>query len=244
MARKLGNFLIIIGLVFLLYLGVLAYPQPFFHYHTQVGNIIIYLDEPPSEQVYQMLNRVKEKIDASGLNDPNIQNRVFLVRDIPKYTLFTNIFYRTGGINYSYLNGNSFIRPANVANQRLIGPSGKEILGDRTLDYFIAHEITHGLTINWIGRVRYWNMPIWVREGYADYVGKGSKDFNQLLTEFKEGDVKMDPARSGLYSRYHLLVLYLLDIKKVSLEDLFYGSHDVEKLEQELKEYPDRLSNK
>jgi hypothetical protein len=35
-----------------------------------------------------------------------------------------------------------------------------------------SHEITHTLTAQAAGWVDYYRLPQWVREGYADYVGK------------------------------------------------------------------------
>ena len=64
-------------------------------------------------------------------------------------------------------------------------------------------------------------MPQWVREGYADYVGKGS-DFNyaEARAAFLSGAPEMDLERSGLYRRFHLLVAYLLDRKHWTVDRL------------------------
>src|ERR671936_645148 len=39
-----------------------------------------------------------------------------------------------------------FLRGAAVEDNRLISPSGTAVPGERTLDYFVAHELTHELT--------------------------------------------------------------------------------------------------
>jgi hypothetical protein len=57
--------------------------------------------------------------------------------------LFANHKYRAGGAAYVLFNGNIFIRPGSVERDRLFGPSGAEVEGDRTLTYFVAHEVTH-----------------------------------------------------------------------------------------------------
>jgi len=64
-------------------------------------------------------------------------------------------------------------------------------------------------------------MPQWIREGYADYVGKGS-DFNyaEACAAFLSGAPEMDFERSGLYRRFHLLVAYLLDRKHWTVDRL------------------------
>jgi hypothetical protein len=51
-----------------------------------------------------------------------------------------------------------------------------------------------------------------VREGYADYVGKGdSFDYDEARRSFLAGAPEMDWKKSGLYRRFHLLVACLLD---------------------------------
>jgi len=109
-----------------------------------------------------------------------------------------------------------------MENNRLYSPSnGLPILGDRTLTYFIAHEVTHGMTAKGLGRYKLWKQPLWKVEGYADYIGKGTIDFNNYLIKFKNHDREMDWDKSGLYSEYHLMVAYLLDVKEISQKDLF-----------------------
>lgn len=51
---------------------------------------------------------------------------------------------------------------------------------------------------------------------------------------FKAGAREMDRKKSGLYLRYHLIVYYLLENKKIPAEDLFYKSYDLELLESEI----------
>ncbi len=94
-------------------------------------------------------------------------------------------------------------------------------MGDRTLDYFVAHEITHQLTGEAIGPVRFYRLPRWAREGYADYVGKEDAfDYSEARRAFPAKSPKMDWKRSGLYWRFHLLVAYLLDHQHWSVEQL------------------------
>ena len=44
----------------------------------------------------------------------------------------------------------------------------------------------------------------------------------------------MDPLRSGLYLRYHLLVAYLLDRKGIAVSDMLRQEIDPGKLEREI----------
>ena len=122
-----------------------------------------------------------------------------------------------------------------MSNNRLYSPSsGTSIPGDRTLTYFIAHEVTHGMTGKKLGRRRLWDEPLWKVEGYADYIGKGMTDFDNYLKKFKKHDREMDWSRSGLYCEYHLMVAYLLDIKGISQKELFYTNINEQELRKEL----------
>ena len=78
-----------------------------------------------------------------------------------------------GGLTYPPLTNNIFLRAADLDGDRLIGPSGKPVPGERTLTYFVAHEIMHTLLADELGAVRYLRLPDWKNEGYADHVAKG-----------------------------------------------------------------------
>ena len=94
-------------------------------------------------------------------------------------------------------------------------------MGDRTLDYFAAHEIIHQLTGQALGPISYFQLPQWVREGYADYVGKGDAfRYDEAKRAFLAGAPEMDWNKSGLYRRFHLLVAYMLDHQHWSVERL------------------------
>ncbi len=64
--------------------------------------------------------------------------------------------------------------------------------------------------------------PIWLNEGYADYVAKaGAFDMAQNAADLRAGALAMDPKASGLYRRHHLEVAYLLDRKSLSIRQLY-----------------------
>ena len=85
-----------------------------------------------------------------------------------------------------------------------------------------------------IGRLRYARLQRWQVEGYADYVGKaGAFDFEKTLAAFRAGTRELDPKRSGLYLRYHLLVAYLLDHEGMTPEALLAAP--IEKTEVEAR---------
>ena len=145
---------------------------------------------------------------------------VFICNSRWRQVLFFNKDYGAGGVAQYPVTSQVFLREARVEDDRLISPGGNPTPGDRTLGYFVAHEITHQLTGEDLGPFRFWRLPQWVREGYADYVGKGdSFDYHDARRAFLAGAPEMD-RKSGLYLRFHLLVAYLLDRQHWSVEQL------------------------
>jgi hypothetical protein len=88
---------------------------------------------------------------------------------------------------------------SHIEQKRLISPTGTEVPGERTLAYFMAHEITHSLEVRLLGRYAYIRLPAWKREGHADYVARNSDFiFRERLAAFQNDAWEMDPKRSGL----------------------------------------------
>lgn len=161
------------------------------------------------------------KLVASPLYSPQQNHAAFICNARWRQRIFFNKNYGVGGVNYYPITSNVFLRDAVIEANHLISPSGKPVTGDRTLDYFIAHEITHTLTVQAIGWMRYHNLPEWVREGYADYVAKGSAfNYEEARKAFLAEAPEMDRQKSGLYLRYHLLVAHILDKEHWSVNEL------------------------
>jgi hypothetical protein len=233
--RKLVYALLAILLLGAAYMLTMLYPQPFFKYRIQDGNTYLYSDRPFSGNAELILKTVNNRLSKSDIFNKNLINRVFISNDILRFKYFVFPNFNVAGINYGYLNRNVFLRPANISQNRLIAWTGKEVQGDRTLVYYITHEITHGQVFAYLGIINHWYLPRWVREGYADYIGKGKINFEEAVLKFQEGDPTMDVEKSGLYLRYHLLVSYLLDVKGVSTDDLLHNKYDEKEVEKEIK---------
>lgn len=78
----------------------------------------------------------------------------------------------TGGETSVWLGRSAFVRPAHVDKDRLLGPSGQDVLGERSLTYFLTHELTHVLTADAIGTWRDLELERWQQDRYADEVAK------------------------------------------------------------------------
>ncbi len=218
------------------YLALLFFPQPLFTYCHTWNNLVLYCDNPIPPRADAMLQDVQRRLDKCPFYTGHPRENIFLCDDAWRYKLLTNVHSSAGGNCYFFAPENAFLRKADVSRNVLFRKDGVTPSGpDRPLSYFIAHEITHGLTARFLG-LAYLRLPAWKNEGYADYVGKGGDfDFKKNLGLFKEGDPSLDPHASGLYLRYQLLVAELLDHRKLSVEEMLKGKEDQGQLEAGLR---------
>jgi hypothetical protein len=199
---------------------VLAYPDPLFGYHVSYGRLELRSDRPfdiaAGEKV---LADVETRLRKSVLNDDN--RHMAVIANAP--WRHDAVFLWNGGaagLNYYPITRNVFIRHSDIEADRVYGASGKMAQPPRTLAYYIAHEITHTLTAEHVGIVKYRSLPRWMREGVADYVGFGSDiDVDELLAALRAGDPTLDP-RSGYYARYRLLAAALIQRKHWTMDQL------------------------
>jgi hypothetical protein len=232
----LSAFFGILGL-FVLYLILLCHPGLFFRYAFNQGAITLYSDEPIPASAAQVLKVTEDRLARSPLyrerTSPNI--RVYLCNRRWRFILFANIRHHVGGLTYPPLSNNIFLRGAHIDINRLIGPSGNDVPGERRLSYYIAHEAVHTLLFDELGVVAHWRLPRWKDDGYADYIAKGAEfDYARGVDQLRRGDRQMDPERSELYLRCNLLVTYLLDHQGIRVHELLKQDIDPERLEVEI----------
>lgn len=222
--KRQKNLLLKIGAALIavvaLLLVLLSLPQPFFHTTVSAKNLTLYSDQPFALASGQhVLELSQAKLATSPLYSPEQKHLVFICNARWRQRLFFTYVYGVGGVNYYPLTTNVFLRDSLIEENCLIGPGGNRVPGERTMDYFIAHEITHTLTGQAIGGMAYHRLPQWKREGYADYVGKGTAfHYEEAKQAFLANDPKMDWAKSGLYWRFHLLVAHLLEKQHWSVQ--------------------------
>ncbi|MGE0127894.1 MAG: hypothetical protein AB7U82_07435 [Blastocatellales bacterium] len=207
---KVGaTILAVVALIWLL----LSVPQPFFKASVSAKNLTLYSDQSfTAESGQRILELVEAKLARSPLYSADQKHLVFICNARWRQRVFFTYVYGVGGVNYYPVTTNVFLRDSIIEENCLIGPGGKRVPGERTLDYFIAHEIAHTLTGQAVGGIAYHRLPQWKREGYADYVGKGSSfNYDEAKRAFLANDPKMDWEKSGLYWRFHLLVAHLMD---------------------------------
>lgn len=222
------------------YAGLLSFPQPFFAYSLRAHHLVLHSDQSiPEAEAIGVLQKATAKLEKSPLYSASEEHHIFVCNARWRQMLFFNKDYGVGGVSPNLVSRHVFLRDSRIAENRLISPLGIPVPGDRTLDYYIAHEVTHQLTSRAIGMARFYLLPQYVREGYADYVGKGgSFAYEQQRRGFLAGVPEMDYKKSGLYLRFHLLTAYLLDRRGWSADKLLHQAPPQEEVEQMLKGGP------
>ena len=215
------------------YLLLLIHPQPLFAYELRRGGIVLHATRPIPDAMRSTLDRAHARLERTALYDPAFVPHVFICEPRSLFALFARNNYRVGGFADAFVGGHVFLRESDMANDRLIGASGRPVPADRPLSYFIAHEIMHLVHRRSLGRWAYLRLPQWVDDGHADYVARDI-DLQQALRGFKSGAYEVDPARSGLYVRYQLMVAYVVEKKGVAPRALLENPAARDSVEREL----------
>ena len=233
MKRLLRRSLLAFVVASLAYLAVLAYPQPLFAHELRQGGLTLHTTAAMPATANVTLARAITRLQRSPLFASGGEIHVFICQNQQLFALFARQNYQVGGIADWFVGQHAFLRESDFANDRLISPTGTPVAADRPLSYFVAHEAMHIVTARHVGRARYGQMPQWVDDGYADYVARDI-DYADALVKFKADARELDPRRSGLYLRYHLMVAYLLEKKRTPLDDLLLNPPDRDAVEREL----------
>lgn len=222
--RRLRDFGVLLAGVVILALTVLAFPQPLYAHHMTYGRYQVWSDRPIDAGAAQhVLDDAQLRISKSAFYSPDQQFRIFVCNDNWRLALYSQrLSGAMGGVADGWLTRNIYLREADFATNRLIPPSRKADMTGRSLSYYVAHEATHVMESRALGRLAVVRYPVWMMEGYADYVGKGGQfDVAANIEALKSGKPEMDPLQSGLYRRYHLAVAYSLDHKAMTAHQMF-----------------------
>jgi len=198
---------VVVLLVIASYLALLLNPEVLLAHEIRVQNLTLHASTPLPKTALRLAEQVLERIQRSPFYEAHDEYHVFLCDSRAEFALFARGLRNVGAISMVGLTGHAFVRPSDITGNRLIGPRGAVVPGERDLVYFIAHELTHTMVARRVGRIAYSRLEVWQQEGYADHVAKlGRFDYTRSLNAFHTGAPELSPARSGLYLRYQLMV--------------------------------------
>jgi len=235
--RIVGRFFLGFLALALAYLGLLVFPDPLFA-HARAGRFVtVHADAPIPSAADGVIADAEARVERSPLFVAGIQHHIYVCQSAWRWRVLSNGAFHSGAVAMAPFGRAIFTRPAHFERDRMVGPSGREATGERTLAYFFAHEITHTLTADFLGAIPYRSLPAWVREGYADYVARGDTfDYEANRALLLAGDPTLDPAQTGLYLRYALLITHLIDREGWSPEQLLQTVPDRAALEARVRE--------
>ena len=214
----------------LAYILLLCFPQVLFGHQASSGNFTVYSQEPLDANINTVLERVQQRLATSPINTTDVKPKVFLTNSFRLYSVMSlYIGGNSFGKGYAALNNNNvFINKSDTASDLVF--RNAPAYNQRSLSGVIAHEVTHLLIRKRYGYWRNLMMPTWKKEGYAEYVaGASTLDYETGVRMWKANP------RDGTgyqYFKYYMLVKYLLEHDKLTVDDLFNRDFDLQSLEE------------
>src|SRR5262249_17287917 len=125
------------------YGAILVWPQMLFAYDVRADNVVLHARRPLPARAAEIAAAAHDRITRSPLYVAGDTYDLYLCDTPALFALFARWNYNVGGVADVYLTRHIWLRPSHIDRDRIVGPSGAEASGDRTLTYFVAHEITH-----------------------------------------------------------------------------------------------------
>lgn len=201
------------------YLLLLIFPQVLFAHEVSYKNFTVYSREPLDVNVHALLDKVEQQLSTSPLNTPNIKPKIFLTNSHGLYSaLSLNIGGNSFGKGFPLLpTTNVFINKTDVAHDLVFrkAPTNNQ----RSLSGVMSHEVTHLLIRNRFGYIRNVTMPAWKKEGYSEYIAGGSTLDYETGVRLWKANPQNDTGYQ--YFKYYMLVRYLLETEKLTVDELF-----------------------
>jgi hypothetical protein len=201
------------------YVLLLCFPQVLFAHQITYKNFTVYSRQPLDQNVYAMLDKVEARLATSEVNNTQVKAKIFLTNSRQLYSalslyLDANSFGKGFGILPT---NNVFINEADVSRDLVFRKA--PTFNQRSLSEIVAHEVTHLLVREKFGYVKNVTMPAWKKEGYAEYVSGGTTLDYATGANMWKANPQND--RGYQYFKYYMLVKYLMDHDKLTVNDLF-----------------------
>ncbi|MEQ1730474.1 MAG: hypothetical protein ABL982_19070 [Vicinamibacterales bacterium] len=214
-----------------LYFATLVRPQTFFSWRRDGASIRVRSDEPIPESAAHIISLAESRIRQSPLFDVTQTYSVYVCNDRWRWNYFSGMNRRSRAFQ-TVLGRAVFTRPAHWDENQLDGPDGGD--GPRTLDMYIAHEVTHTMVADHMGIIVGRSLPVWLREGYAEYVARhGTFDYDATRARLLAGDEGLGV--DDRYWKYLLLVTHLLDREKRDVGTVLNAPPDSDEVEARVR---------
>ena len=228
-SRRLRHTLLLASLGYLL---MLSFPQVLFAHEISYRTFTVYSRQPLHKEIYAVLDKAEARLAASEIHDEAVRSRIVLTGGFHSYALWSlHVGGNSFGKSYPLLpTDNIFINRSEPARDAVLRRAAAH--GERSLSGVIAHETTHLLIRRKFGYWRNLAMPAWKKEGYAEYVAGGSTlSYDDGVRMWKASP---SDASGYRYFKYYMLVKYLLDHDKLSVDEFLHRDFDLRELEEKV----------
>jgi hypothetical protein len=215
----------VIGL-FVAYLLTICFPQYLFAHQVTYGNFKVYSRGPFDQGIYKVLDDAEARLSKSTIYDRDVSRRVFLAPGHGMYAFLSNKAFRSFANSVPMVD-NILINKSDVAHDLVFLDRPEH--NRRSLSGVIAHEVTHLFIRKKVGVLRASLMATWKNEGYCEYIA------GDTTITFQEGVAlwRASPDNDSKYRffKYQMMVKYLFETEKLSIEDVFNRDFDLKDLE-------------
>lgn len=210
------------------YVLLLCFPQPLFAHVIRSNGFTVYSRVPLDANINSVLERAHGRLIASPLYASHVKPNVFLLNSTRLYaSLSLYVGGNSFGKGFAMLPTTNVFVNAHDASKDLVfrdAPANNV----RSLSGVLAHETTHLLIRERYGYWRNLTMPTWKKEGYSEYVAGGSTlSYETGVSMWK---ARPEDATGYQYFKYYMLVKYLLEQEKISVDELFTREFDTDAL--------------
>lgn len=242
--------MIVLGILIGSYISLLAFPQIILSKSVRSGTVVINYDGGNQAEMAKLADEVENRLRASRFYDPTRTDRVYYFNDYDLYCFYTRLVGvspMAQGFNLSLFD-NSYVSQTRIAALgKRTGHSPQYSIWEGDPAHTIAHEIGHDYVITLIGSGLWKHLPHWKQEGLPEYIANnGLARVDTFLTlprriELLDDDYTWRATqnwhRHGWDKKHYeawLLVEFLFEVKKLSLEEIIDDTVTKEKVSDEM----------
>jgi hypothetical protein len=253
MNKRLKKILITLGalivLIILLYFSVFWSTKYWFSYNYHFGKYNLHANSPIDNST-EYLNQIDQRIKPCELYDEELEHNIYIFSSESRFKFYATIAgsgYPAQGFNMRAFNkiyiSKSFIEQVHsdrqVAN-KIVPYSAME----GNIQETICHELIHSLVNKKLGGKKASALPTWKQEGYAEYASNILPKRTDSTYSFKNrvalyNDSAFWEGNQFVFEYYEseILVEFLIDIKKMTFEQIMSDTFTYEMALKELNEY-------
>lgn len=231
--RRLAWALLTVLTLATLYATTLFFPDLFFR-HTRMGEFVeVNADNPLPPSAATVIQQAEQLLRESPLVHDSGSYSIYVCQSAWRWNYFSG-FKRQGRAFATPVGRAIYTREARWNQNELLNSRG--VPGPRTLHRYLAHEVVHIATLDYLGPGKEVRLPVWLREGYADYIARRDAfDYRATRQRLLDGDSTLVHRKGDPYLKYMLLVSYLLDREHRDIKELLDNPPDAKEVERRVR---------